>query len=75
MVSMSLGEDGDGGMIFHVVADDGLCLVCRFLMDKPVRTQIMKTRLAGVWRPEKGVAIQDIEPGLFLFQFYHRLDL
>lgn len=78
--SMSLNDDDDPVIVFHVdntnaqQADTGLSLVGRFLTDKPIRTHIMRARLSGVWRPGKGVTIQEIEPGLFLFQFYHKLD-
>lgn len=78
--NMSLNDDEDDVIVFHVdnpteeQADSGLSLVGRFLADKPVRTHIMRARLSGVWRPGKGVTIQEIEPGLFLFQFYHKLD-
>lgn len=40
-----------------------LCLVGRFLTD----------RMAGVWRPLGGVAIRELEPSLFLFQFFHHM--
>lgn len=79
MENMSLVEEDDV-TVYHVehenemVADHGLCLVGHFLADKPVRTHIMKTRLAGVWRSGKGVTISEVVPGLFTFQFYHKLD-
>lgn len=52
-----------------------LCLVGRFLTDRPIRVHIMRDRMAGVWRPLGGVTITGIEPGLFTFQFYHQVDV
>lgn len=52
-----------------------LCLVGRFLTDRPIRVHIMKDRMAGVWRPLEGVTIRELKPGLFLIQFYHRVDV
>jgi hypothetical protein len=51
------------------------CLVGKFLADRPVRTHIMKERLANLWRPVKGVMITPIESNRFLFQFFHNLDM
>nr|KYP72475.1 hypothetical protein KK1_005064 [Cajanus cajan]KYP72478.1 hypothetical protein KK1_005067 [Cajanus cajan] len=31
--------------------------------------------MASIWRPGKGVSISELKPGVFLFQFYHPLDL
>jgi hypothetical protein len=28
-----------------------------------------------VWRPVKEVAVKEAQPGLFFFQFYHKLDM
>lgn len=81
MENLSLIEGGMGGL---VLSDENegdsaikmeMCLVGWFLSDKPIRTHIMKERLAAIWGPGKGVTIQETEPGLFLFQFYHKLDL
>lgn len=35
----------------------------------------MKDRMADVWRPGKGVVIEEVEPGLFVFEFFHQLDI
>ncbi|XWS66198.1 hypothetical protein CRYUN_Cryun05aG0179300 [Craigia yunnanensis] len=35
----------------------------------------MKNTLASIWRLVKGVCIRDINPALFLFQFFHELDI
>ncbi|XWS61688.1 hypothetical protein CRYUN_Cryun07bG0147300 [Craigia yunnanensis] len=50
-------------------------LVGRFLTDRPINFVAMKNTLALIWRPVKGVFIKDLSPSLFLFQFFHELDL
>ena len=35
----------------------------------------MQNTLASIWRPVKGLCIKEIQPNLFLFQFYHKLDI
>ncbi|XP_058758128.1 uncharacterized protein LOC131631355 [Vicia villosa] len=35
----------------------------------------MKTRIADLWRPVKGVTIKEAKEGLFLFHFSHNLDM
>lgn len=52
-----------------------LGLFGRFLTDRPMRVHIMKERMAGIWHPVHGVSIRESEPGTFLFQFFHELDL
>lgn len=39
----------------HGRANMSMTLVGRFLTNRPVRTHIMKERMAGVWRPGRGV--------------------
>lgn len=35
----------------------------------------MKEHLASIWRLGKGVAIEEVLEGLFIFQFYHPIDM
>lgn len=51
------------------------CPVGKFLKDRPINVGAMKSTLASLWRPVKGVSIQEIHPNLFLFQFLHELDM
>lgn len=61
-------DDEEYGMSFQKegaaeTADDiRLCLVGRFLADKPIRSNVKKERMASIWRPVMGI---------FLFQFHH----
>lgn len=52
-----------------------LCLVGRFLTEKNINMRAMKTKLADVWRPARGINIKDIKPDVFMFQFYHADDM
>lgn len=80
MSGLSL-EDDEEGLSLHLegqatnVADQSLCLVGRFVTDRTIRTHIMNERLAEVWRSVRGVTIKEASPGLFIFQFFHKLDL
>lgn len=51
------------------------CLVGRYLTEKNINIRAMASKMADVWRPSMGVNIKEIDPGIFLFQFYHREDL
>lgn len=64
------GVDGGEG-----AEDLSLCLIGRFLTDHPIRLQIMKDCMAGVWRPLGGITVREVETGLFSFQFYHQVDI
>ncbi|GAU37962.1 hypothetical protein TSUD_269770 [Trifolium subterraneum] len=52
-----------------------LCMVGRFIHDRPIKFNIMKARLADVWRPVKGMIVKEATQGLYLFQFFHPLDV
>ncbi|XP_074374343.1 uncharacterized protein LOC141714738 [Apium graveolens] len=52
-----------------------LCAVGRFLTERNVSVRAMKSKLADVWKPAMGINIKELEPGIFLFQFYHKEDL
>lgn len=58
------------------VQDDvTLCLVGRFLHDRPIKFNNMKVRLAEVWRPVKSMSVKEASQGLHLFKFFHPLDI
>lgn len=51
----------DAAQIKQQPVDLALCLVGRFLTDKSIRVHIMRERLAGIWRPGKGVSIKELK--------------
>ncbi|XVF68232.1 hypothetical protein PTKIN_Ptkin10aG0188700 [Pterospermum kingtungense] len=81
MVNMVITGEEDEELILEVVEEQqldvnpDLCLVGRFLTDKPIRFHIMKHRMASIWQPRKGINIKEITPHLFAFQFFHMVDL
>lgn len=55
--------------------DQGLTLVGHFAIEKPIKFQIMRETMSSIWRPGKGVNISEVSSNLYLFQFYHEVDL
>ncbi|XP_074352492.1 uncharacterized protein LOC141691621 [Apium graveolens] len=52
-----------------------LCVVGRFLTKKNINVRAMKSKLADVWRPARGINIKELKPGVFLFKFFHEDDM
>lgn len=52
-----------------------LCIVGRFITKGQVDFPAMQQTLAALWKPGRGVYIKELEVNLFLFQFYHELDV
>lgn len=81
MEDLSLFDDEEKELLFDVVkgsssgTDYKLCLVGRFLTNHNINFNIMQHRMASVWCPGKGINIKDIGSHLFLFQFFHIVDL
>lgn len=77
----SLSLEDDDGVTFSRAGQRGadvdvqLCLAGRFLTDRTIRSHMMKERMAEVWRPVKGVSIREVSLGMFLFQFFHKIDM
>lgn len=69
------GLEVDGAVVEGTQEDYQWCLVGRFLTDRQINTTAMKNTMASIWRPVKGVCIKDLGPSLFMFQFFHKLDL
>lgn len=55
--------------------DAKLCVVARFLTEGQVDFPAMQQTLAALWKPCMGVYIKELEVNLFLFQFYHEVDV
>jgi 14-3-3 protein epsilon len=50
-------------------------LVGRFLTNRPIRTNMMMNKMGDIWQPGKGMNIEETQPGLFVFRFFHQLDV
>ncbi|CAN1792325.1 hypothetical protein LINPERHAP1_LOCUS19633 [Linum perenne] len=55
--------------------DYTLCATGTLLTDRSFNFEMMKHRLAEIWRPVKGMSVRDLGNKLILFWFYHVLDL
>ncbi|XWS39750.1 hypothetical protein CRYUN_Cryun18bG0081100 [Craigia yunnanensis] len=79
-VNMSLEEE-ENSIVLEDISEGSFaidfqwCLVGRFLTDRVINLMAIKNTLASIWRPVKGVCIKELSPTLFLFQFFHELDM
>ena len=47
----------------------------RFLPDNNLNKEAMRPTIANVWRPGRGMYVEDLEEGRFLFQFANEADV
>ncbi|GAU45522.1 hypothetical protein TSUD_186790 [Trifolium subterraneum] len=77
--SLNLDEEEELNFVVGEDTDEqhdlNLCLVGRFVHDRPIRFNSMKACLADVWRPVKGMTVKEATQGLYLFKFFHPLDV
>lgn len=57
------------------VFDAKLCLIGRFITKGLIAFQAMQQTLTTLWKPGKGVLIKEIDMNLYMFQFYHDIDI
>jgi hypothetical protein len=50
-------------------------LVGRFLTNRPIRTNMMMNKMGDIWQPGRGMDIEEVHPGLYVFKFFHQLDI
>lgn len=55
--------------------DAKLCIVGRFLSEGRVDLPAIQKTMAELWRPGMGVYMRELDVNLFLFQFYHEVDV
>lgn len=80
---ITLEDEDDGGLVFEDAAptvgedetDMRWCLVGRLMTDRPVDGETFKHRMAYLWRPGKGMYVKELGANLFLFQFFHEIDI
>ncbi|GAU32650.1 hypothetical protein TSUD_218990 [Trifolium subterraneum] len=77
--SLNLDEEEELNFVVGEDTDEqhdlNLCLEGRFVHDRPIRFNSMKACLADVWRPVKGMTVKEATQGLYLFKFFHPLDV
>jgi 14-3-3 protein epsilon len=64
-----LDEDGSQGQ------QPSYCLVGKFLTNRPVRGKMMIEKMGDIWQPGKGMDVEEAHKGLFVFRFFHQLDV
>jgi hypothetical protein len=52
-----------------------LCLIGRFLTNKPIRSHMVKGHMRDVWSLVKGIDVREVNMGVFIFQFCHHRDI
>lgn len=79
---LSLNNEEEEGLVLEDIPDgekiEGLerCLVERFLTNKKVNFVAMQDTLSSIWRPVKGVFMEEItQMNMFIFKFFHDLYL
>lgn len=80
MASLFVDGDDDDGIVYgqgelEDKVDYSLCLVGRFVTDRPINYNDMSYSLAELWRPGEGVHVHELNGGLYLFHFFHEVDL
>lgn len=80
MANLNIEEEENEEFVFDEGIEEEVnryerCLVGRFLTEKNINTKAMMSKLADVWKPTMEINIKELEPGIFLFQFYHKEDL
>lgn len=86
MNNISLKEEKDGGLTLDTEVlidndqtitdfDPKLCVVARFITEGIVDFPAMQQTMAALWKPGRGVYMKELETNLYLFQFYHEVDV
>lgn len=55
--------------------DAKLCIVGRFISEGRIDFEAMHNTLAVLWKLGKGVYMKELDSNLYLFQFYHEVDV
>ncbi|XP_074346361.1 uncharacterized protein LOC141685139 [Apium graveolens] len=76
---IGIEDEENAEVVFDEEAEDvsnkfETCLVGHFLTEKNLNVRAMKSKVADIWHPPRGINIKDLKPGIFLFQFYHADD-
>ncbi|EEF33910.1 conserved hypothetical protein [Ricinus communis] len=79
--NMMLDEEEEDGVeieepdVEETKVDLRWTLVEQFLTSKVINFSLLRQMMAFLWRLVKGVCIKELEPSLFLFQFFHELEM
>ncbi|XP_074323639.1 uncharacterized protein LOC141660543 [Apium graveolens] len=80
--SIRLEDEEEGGLMYagdsteiSSEIDVRWCLVGRFLTDSPIDFKAMQHKMASLSKPGKGVYVKALDRYIFIFQFYHEVDI
>lgn len=73
-LTLDLAESQDGEQQENGF-DAKLCVIARFLSEGHVYFPAMQQTMAALWKPGMDVYMKELEIDLFLFQFYHEVDV
>lgn len=79
--NMSLVDEEEEGLVFHMQDDSDdvinleLALVGRFLTERVICSNVMKETMMNIWCSGKGMSIKELGAGVYVFQFYHKIDI
>uniref|UniRef100_A0A2C9VPR0 CCHC-type domain-containing protein n=1 Tax=Manihot esculenta TaxID=3983 RepID=A0A2C9VPR0_MANES len=75
------GDEENEVLHLEAVVDEGklgvneFTLVGRFITHRKINFGAMRNTLSNLWRPRMGVFMQELGPKLYMFQFFHEIDL
>ena len=52
-----------------------LCMVGKLLSPSRIHVPFFKERVAAMWRPGRGIFVQELDDRRFLFKFFHEYDI
>ncbi|XP_060959153.1 uncharacterized protein LOC133030431 [Cannabis sativa] len=59
----------------EVAIDTRWCLVGKLLTGRVSDFNVFQNMMAFLWQPGMGMYVKELNPNLFLFQFYHEIDI
>lgn len=74
-------EDKEEGIMFddseglRDEVDARWCLVGRLLSERPADFEAVRNVMATLWRPGKGMFVKELDVNMYLFQFFHEVDI
>lgn len=56
-------------------ADLALFMVGRLLINKSIRSLMIKEKMATVWQPRRKASIKEVDKGVYVCQFFHKQNM
>ena len=77
-LSLSGKEDDaftlEGSLCSQTVSYE-LCMVGKLLSSRRIHVPSFKERVVAMWRPGRGIFVQEVDDRRFLFKFFHEYDI